>query len=186
MAKVCFFSVQWLEEARFTADNLLIAKIMIDFGKPLNPDLNFYVGNGGNDSSLFFEVLKSLFSVVDTNEEEEEQLDIFCSNKGILRWIQLRQLIQETSMFEAFRMTQAGLESTLTTSSDHFDVEYEGMFTEKGLALTMKGCMFYGLYHEFLEAILLFEKELKVQLQIWEVYYHEHSKGSQRNTYHAS
>lgn len=185
MAKVCFFTVQWLEEARYTADNLLIAKMMSDYGQPLNPDLNFYVQNSNNDSSLFFEALKILFDVKSAVEEDEEA-EVLLSNKEITQWLQLTKKIADTSMNEAFRMVQKGLESTLTSSSGWFDGEMQAAFTEDCLQVKITGSTYYMLYHEFLEEIFQFIKELKKQLTIWEGIYSEQIKGSQRDAYQAS
>jgi pyrroloquinoline quinone (PQQ) biosynthesis protein C len=185
MSKVCFFTVQWLEEARYTADNLLIAKMMSDYGQPLNPDLNFYVQNSNNDSSLFFEALKVIFDVKSEVEEEEKTV-LLLSNKEITSWLQLTEKIRNTNMHEAFRMVQKGLESTLSSSSHWFDGEMEGTLTETGVQLNVIGTTYYMMYHEFLEEIIQFKDELKKQLQIWEDIYNEQTEGNHRNTNQAS
>lgn len=185
MAKVCFFTVQWLEEARYTADNLLIAKMMSDYGQPLNPDLNFYVQNSNNDSSLFFDALDILFDVK-SKKEEDEKMILLLWNKEINDWLKLTKEISGTSMNEAFRMVQKGLESTLYSSSEWFDGEMESVFSEDGLQITIQGSTYYMMYYEFLEEIFRFISELKTQLPIWEGIISEQIKGRERDAYQAS
>jgi hypothetical protein len=185
MAKVCYLTVQWLEQARYTADNLLIAKMMSDLGKPLDTELSFYVENDSNDSSLFFEALKILFTI-DSQFDEDEETMLLLSNSDIKNWIELSSKIQKSSMYEAFRMAQVGLETKVDSSSDHFDGEMEGEFKDDGFYLKMKGTSYYMMYHEFLEDLISFLKELKKQLQIWEDIYNEHVERNQRNSYNAS
>lgn len=187
MSKVCFLTVQWLEEARYTADNLLIAKMMSDYGQPLDPNLQFFVKNSNNDSSLFFEAIKKLFTIKSQDEDDvKETLIMHIGNKEIDRWIQLTEKIRDTSMYEAFRMVRIGLESQIDLSSDYFDGTFRGTFTEDGLKLEISGTSCYMLYYEFLEGILQLLKQLKKQLPIWEGIYNEYTEGSQRNSYHAS
>jgi hypothetical protein len=186
MAKVCYLTVQWLEQARYTADNLLIAKMMSDYGQPLSPELSFYVENDINDSSLFFEAINLLFPVKSECEVEDENTIIHVSNSEILNWLGLSEKFRKTGMYEAFRMAMVGLESQITSSSDHFDGEIEGEFESDGFQLVLTGLRDFMLYHEFLEIIFLFLAELKKQLQIWEDMYNEHFEGSKRNAYHAS
>ncbi|MEQ2527639.1 hypothetical protein WMO40_13085 [Bacillaceae bacterium CLA-AA-H227] len=191
MAKVCFYPVQFLEEARYTADNLLIAKMMSDHGRPLDPDLQFYVKNSNNDSSLFFDALNILFQDVKIDEEYDEKkhetkTKIVLCNEEISRWQHLTKQLKETSMFYAFRMVQIGIESTLFTLSDYCDAEVEGHFIDQGIILEIAGSSKYTLFHEILETILAFICALNKQLQIWEGYYYEYTKGSKRDTYHAS
>ena len=191
MSKVCFYTVQFLEEARYTADNLLIAKMMSDYGKPLDQDLNFYVKSSNNDMSLFFEALNILFQSVKVNEGYDEKMhenttNVLLSSKEIKRWLQLTKLIEETSMYDAFRMVQIGLETTLSTSSDYFDGTLEGEFADECINLTFCGSVDYVLFHEILESVIQFIESLNKQLQIWEVYYYEHTNGNKRDAYHAS
>jgi hypothetical protein len=185
MAKVCYLTVQWLEQARYTADNLLIAKMMSDYGKPLNADLSFYVENDSNDSSLFFEALKILFTI-DSQFDEDEETQLLLSNSEIKNWIELSTKIRKSSMNEAFRMAQVGLETKVNSASDHFDGEMEGKFKDDGFHLKMKGTSYYMMYYEFLEELISFLEELKKQLQTWEDLYNEHFERNQRNSYNAS
>lgn len=180
MTKVCFFTEEWLERARHTADNLLIAKLMMDYGKPLNPDLNFYVGNGKNES-FFLEALNEVF-IVKANLEEEEETDLLVTNSEIQRWVQLAEKVQNTNLYEAFRMVQKGIESTLNSNEFKFDGKMEGTFTGNGLEIKILGSNYYLLYSEFLEVILEFAVDLKKQLPIWEDMYHEQTERSHRNT----
>ncbi|RTR26596.1 hypothetical protein EKG37_21240 [Robertmurraya yapensis] len=191
MAKVCFYTVDFLEEARYTADNLLIAKMMSDYGKPLDPDLKFYVKNSNNDSSLFFDALNILFQFVKIDEEYDEKMHetktkIVLCNEEINRWLHLTNQLQETSMIDAFRMVQVGIESTLFVSSDYFDGEVAGEFIDEGIILKLGGSSGYVLFYEILESIISFINALNKQLQIWEGYYYEYTKGNNRDTYHAS
>lgn len=185
MTKVCFYTVQYLEDARHTADNLMIAKMMSDYGKPLRPDMKFFV-QGGNDNTFFEEALNSLFQSVTIEEDDvEEKVKVLLSSAEIERWLQLTTRIQDTSTFEAFRMARKGLETTLELSSD-FDCEMKGEFTDLGLSLEISGYSYYILYSEILEGIITFKDSLNQQLPIWEGIYYEHNQGSKRDTYYAS
>ncbi|OIJ11482.1 hypothetical protein BKP35_12120 [Anaerobacillus arseniciselenatis] len=189
MSKVCFLTVQFLEEARYTADNLLIAKMMSDRGVPLDPGLMFYVRNSHDDSSLFFDAIDKLFVVkskIVEGDSVDEVMTITVTNSHIDGWLDLNKKISQTSMYEAFRMSQLGLESNLLSSSDYFDGSFEGEFTSEGLQLKICGTSYYMLYHEFLEDIFSFIDMLNKQFTIWEELYYEHNERSQRNTYHAS
>ncbi|EFV74964.1 hypothetical protein [Cytobacillus pseudoceanisediminis] len=178
MSKVCFLSVQWLEEARYTVDNLLVAKIMSDYGQPLNPELFFYVGESQNNGSfLFKEALHLLFK--SELKEEEEEMHLVLSNSEITKWINLADKFCDTDMFEAFRMAQKGLESTLEITSHWFDGEVTGAFTENGLELKISGSTYYLMYHEILDEVIQITEELKQQLPIWEGIYNEQFEGKQ-------
>jgi len=179
MAKVCYLTVQWLEDARNTADNLLIAKIMYDLGKPLDENLNFYVKNSSNDSSLFIEALKKLFTV--EVKEEEELLQILIANEEINEWMTITNDFRDTPMYEALLMVNKGLEASFKGSSTYFDGSSSLFFRENGVLLNIRGTSYYMLYHEILESILSFLDDLRKQLQVWREYY-----GNKRNTNHAS
>lgn len=185
MTKVCFYTVQYLEEARHSADNLMISKMMSDCGKPLKPDMQFFV-RGGNDNTFFEEALNSLFQSVTIEEDDyEEKVKVLLSSTEIERWLLLTKRIQDTSTFEAFRMARKGLETTLDTSTD-FDCEMKGEFTDEGLVLKISGSSYYILFSELLENILSFKDSLSRQLPIWEGIYYEQNQGSKRDTYNAS
>jgi hypothetical protein len=188
VAKVCYLTVQWLEQARYTADNLLIAKLMSDYGLPLSPELSFYVESYSNEPSLFFEAIKLLFPVKSDVEEkeEDEKTIIHVANQEIGNWLGISEKCRNTSMYEAFRMAQVGLESQLASFSDHFDGELKGEFEADGFQLVLNGTQDFMLYHEFLEIIFQFLAELKKQLHIWEDLYNEHFARNQRNAYNAS
>jgi len=185
MAKVCYLSVQWLEEARYTADNLLIAKIMHDLGKPLEENLRFYVRNSCNDSSMFIEALKKLFTV-EIVMEEDEILHILLSNEDIKDWIYLTNKLLDTSMCEAVRMVNMGLEATFDNVFIHWDGKYSLSFQETGLLLNIQGSTYYTLYHEILESVLSFQEDLKRQVQTWKNYWREYHERNKRDQNHAS
>ncbi|MFB0832080.1 hypothetical protein ACEU2D_21110 [Brevibacillus laterosporus] len=62
MSKVVFVSVTQLYEYQFTADNLLMAKLLYDYGKPLEKEIH-YIGEQYLDCSFFVSCLERLFSV---------------------------------------------------------------------------------------------------------------------------
>ncbi|PPA84173.1 hypothetical protein C4A76_18225 [Brevibacillus laterosporus] len=62
MSKVVFVSVAQLYEYQITADNLLMAKLLYDYGKPLEKEI-YYFGEQYLDCSFFISCLERLFSV---------------------------------------------------------------------------------------------------------------------------
>lgn len=184
MAKVVFLTQQYLLDARYTADNLLVAKLMSDRGMPLNGELPFYVNTSYYESPLFYEAMNQLF-MIQSKEVEEEKIEILITNELILRWSNLYESIKQSSINEAFRMVQKGLESTLNETKFSFDTTMSGEFTKNGVQLKIKGPGEDVLFYEVLEKLLQFQDELKQQLTIWEDNY-EQFTGSERNAYHAS
>ncbi|GIO00555.1 hypothetical protein ABE137_06340 [Brevibacillus laterosporus] len=62
MSKVVFVSATQLFEYQFTADNLLMAKLLYDYGKPLEKEIHYF-GEQYLDCSFFISCLERLFSV---------------------------------------------------------------------------------------------------------------------------
>lgn len=186
MAKVVFLSVQWMEDSRRTADNLMIAKIMSDIGKPLNPELEFRV-ESKKYTNFFLEAIKMLFEITHHEDSEDDEREVLLITNDVIRnWLRLREKVLSSSMKDAFIMVQKGLESTLSDTNTYFDCELEGDITSEGLKLTLKGYHSYILYYVFLQKILKFLEDVKAQLQIWEEHYESHFKGTNRNQDYAS
>lgn len=62
MSKVVFVSISQLQEYQNTADNLLMSKLLYDYGKPLEEEIDYY-GEQYLDCSFFILCLERLFSV---------------------------------------------------------------------------------------------------------------------------
>lgn len=176
MGKSCYLTVNFIMAASYTADNLLIAKLMYDRGFPLPPDSVFYEEAGYNDSSLFWKALKQLYSYEEINVSEDQMNDSYALQSDELKeWYLFKSVLKDTPHFEEFCEAEELLESILNYSElEGFEITVKGEFTNNGLTLTLDGDFGYAFYHGIVESILDFKVALNNKLHEWRNIVNQH------------
>jgi hypothetical protein len=169
--------------ASYTADNLLIAKLMYDRGFPLPADTTFYEEAAYNDSSLFWKAIKELFTYEEIVSSKDNIDGTYAlQSEEIQEWYLLKSKLSDSSHYSSFRKSEEGLESILEASSDRWELSMTGEFTSDRLILNFEGDFGFAFFHSMTEAILDFKEALSHELQDWrKVIELEYEQGGMKN-----
>ncbi|MFS1519521.1 hypothetical protein V1503_24140 [Bacillus sp. SCS-151] len=167
MGKSVFLTSEVIYQYVFTADNILIAKIMHDAGMPLDSSLHFYVDSPFNDNFFFFKAMEVIFlgCHIEIVENEEETFKVRIENhRDVIYWHSLQT---EFKGNDKFNKDNNSIVNTLDAACEFFELSMNGKFIDIGIELSFEGFSTSGMYHKMVEALLSFEEMIKERTIYW-------------------
>ena len=154
-------------------DNLTIAKLLHDEGKPL-PKETCFVANSEYlwDETLFSKALYQIFGVLCILKNGEEQAyepvyQFGVNDPDVQVWHKLKKRARtHPKLRKEMGKDEEQLLSNVRNSHDYFDMDCHVELTSYGLVITVWG--YYGTLSGFLEEIITFKRSLKSLINKWE------------------
>lgn len=160
------------------ADNLVIAKIMYDLGKPISPlrDLTSVYYN--KDCRFFIEALENLFDsktgLTENQQEylrlsEEESFELKLDWDLVQQWEELKKLclcVHPNWLEDIVSQENDCLKTVRHMFGDYSDIELRTELTSTGLRIEVDG--YQGLFSSFLERYVDFFKSFTQTVKHWD------------------
>lgn len=157
MGKSCSYYSDTLWEYYFTMDNLVVAKLMHDYGKPLPGSCIFSFDNcQSHVDSLFYPAIEQLFDFkIDPDEEES------CEERNLYIPVPEMEKLSSDEQLELIK-------PLLSMHCDKHELEFETKYSGSILHVRAQGS--YGYTYEFLKKIIQFIKNLEEKKKGVEAY----------------